>query len=178
MINHRKRTQYFIQNFWAKTATNTDLQQQQYITINTDDTSTSDRDRKVDSRVEISDRFSPIPCSNCIYNRIHFPPSCICTPGASDSNIKGAVLKLIVFDSFVVLYIVVVYHRCCCAYHGFDDNKQDDAYMQSIHLQQYMVDNSAMTFAIRDINVKNMIVIDDGDGFNDNDGFDDSDKYW
>ena len=139
-----------MENFWAKTAMISDLQQQQYITITTIDTTTYDGDRKGDSCVEISDRFSLLPCSNCIYNRIIFSSSCIRIPAASDSDIKGAVLDSFVF---VVLYIVIVYHRCCCASNGFDANKQDDIYMQSIHLQQqqqqqYMVDSAAMMFVI------------------------------
>ena len=38
-------------------------------------------------------------------------PSCIHTPTASDCDIKVTGLKLIVLNSFIVLYIVIVYHR-------------------------------------------------------------------
>jgi len=89
---------------------------------------------KSDSRVEISDHFSLLTCSNCIDNWIHFSSSCIHTLAASDIDIIGAVLKFIVLVSFEVLYIAIVYRRCCCASNGFDANKQHYIYIQLIHL--------------------------------------------
>jgi len=43
------------------------------------------------------------------------------TAAASDGDMKG-----------VVLYIAIICRRCCCASNGFDANKQDNSYIQSI----------------------------------------------